>query len=84
MSARDLIDEAARRYPDVPDAIAQRAINNLEAAGYRLLGPDEVDPVTVERVADAALDVCLSDDAYSLTRRQALDKIRALASGGKQ
>lgn len=33
---------------------ADAVIEALHAAGYRILGPDEVDPVTVERCAEVA------------------------------
>lgn len=84
MSARDL-------------KVADAAIENLIAAGYRIVGPDEVDPVTVERCAQIAEDhsAATSEMAeaeyYSSASSAVLNcgrgiatAIRAIASGGKQ
>lgn len=49
--ARDVIAESIRTGMAMgwnARTISLRLENDLEAAGYRILGPDEVDPVTLE------------------------------------
>ena len=59
---REIIATDFERYPvvgpylDIRDGaeLAERAIEALTAAGYRILGPDELDDVTLEKAAEAA------------------------------
>ena len=86
MSARDLIaDELDKAFcPSEPWADA--IVKQLTAAGWRLVGPDEVDPVTVERTLDAAGDY-MGGQYGNTALHHPTDRaraIRAIASGGKQ
>lgn len=85
MSARDLLTRvmADAGLDNVRDDDADFVIEALTAAGWRLVGPDEVDPVTVERCAEIAQDGYFGPEVYSHGQRIAA-AIRALASGGKQ
>ncbi len=68
MSARDIIASWMSGYAG-SEGRADNAIEDLTAAGWRLVGPDEVDPVTVERCAQlveehAAATSEMADAAY--------------------
>lgn len=52
--AREIIADELDKCICPADPWANAVINRLHAAGYRILGPDEVDPVTVERAAEVA------------------------------
>lgn len=58
--AREIIADAINSLPDdysdfpPSEVIANKIANALNIAGFRILGPDEVDPVTVEKAAEAA------------------------------
>lgn len=61
--AREIIAEKIQEFRDPsPDgyisgvtySFADDLMDALTAAGYRILGPDEVDPATVERIAEFA------------------------------
>ena len=80
MSARDVIDGCG------PITDADEIIARLTTAGWRLVGPDEIDPVTVERTLDAAGDY-MSGQYGNTALHHPTDRahvIRAIASGGKQ
>ena len=49
--AREIIADELDKCICPADPWANAVINRLEAAGYRILGPDEVDPVTVGKAA---------------------------------
>lgn len=53
MSARDVIARAIEQPPIEADT-AGMIVAALHAAGYRILGPDDIDPVTLERCARVA------------------------------
>jgi len=63
--AREII---ARQIPgtsaEVCFGVADSIIERLDAAGYRILGPDEVDPVTVERAAEAGKKAAKAGDCH--------------------
>lgn len=52
--AREIIALAIEPFVHHADDVTSVVINTLTAAGYRILGPDEVDPMTLEKAADAA------------------------------
>lgn len=59
------------------------AIANLTAAGWRLVGPDEVDPVSIEKAAQVAGKMLRFADTTSEADIAITAAIRAIASGGK-
>ncbi len=88
MSARDVIYGRLTHLPGPHKfrdlsilGIATEAEEALIATGYRILGPDEVDPVTVERCASVVAPAMNKDGPYAFVVEAA---IRAIASGGKQ
>ncbi|MCG7507107.1 hypothetical protein [Mesorhizobium retamae] len=96
MSARDVIAKAiCQRWfggndVDADDrAIARIAIEALTAAGYRILGPDDLDKVTVERFRQEIERLTphyQSQTATDAGRRQILEhfdafSLRALTGG---
>lgn len=60
-------------------------VEAVTSAGFRIVGPEEVDPVTVERAAawhDHNAEMLENDDSpYSAWHKGAAAAIRALASG---
>jgi len=66
MSAREII---AKKLKDMGvhhvDIGAGLLLSGLTAAGYRILGPDDIDPVTVERCARTG-QACAESEAYDL------------------
>lgn len=52
--AREIIAEAIEPFVHHADDVTSVVTNTLTAAGYRVIGPDEVDSVTVERIAEFA------------------------------
>lgn len=81
MNARDVLTQAMADagLDNVRDDDADFVIEALTAAGWRLVGPDEVDPVTVER--------CIAEMEANwghVCTPELRDAIRAIASGGKQ
>jgi len=57
-----------------------RSITKQDAAGYRILGPDEVDQVTLEKAADAAEERA---EWVPLKAGDMRDAIRSLATKGE-
>lgn len=57
--------------------LADAIINRLDAAGFRILGPDEPDPVTLEKCADEA-ESYVDDDGSNSGGRAIAAAIRAL------
>lgn len=54
-------------------------VRDLRSAGYRLLGPDELDPVTVERCAEVARMKAWN----GATADQIAAALRSLTGGGR-
>lgn len=52
--AREIIARAIEPFVHHADDVTSVVANTLTTAGYRILGPDEVDPVTLERAAEVA------------------------------
>ncbi len=52
--AHEIIAAELDRHCISPSSRAAGVIAALRAAGFRILGPDEVDPVTVEKCAEVA------------------------------
>lgn len=52
--AREIIALAIEPFVHHADDVTSVVISVLDAAGFRILGPDEVDSVTVERIAEFA------------------------------
>lgn len=83
--AREIIAGAiADIYPEPADAsyssalnASVRAIRHLTSAGYRILGPDEVDAVTVEKCATE-----MEVNWGHVCTPELRDAIRALKGGG--
>lgn len=68
MSARDVIAKAAwdaHRRCESYDQYAVRILTALTSAGFRILSPDEVDAVTVEKCAEAG-KAAIEDEAVDL------------------
>lgn len=47
--AREIIARAIEPFVHHADDVTSVVANTLTTAGYRILGPDEVDPVTLDR-----------------------------------
>ena len=59
--AREIIAKTIKERPASPAvAVTNWIVYQLEAAGYRILGPDEVDSVTLEKAAVCARE-CFDD-----------------------
>lgn len=80
-SAKEIMASWLSGYAD-NEGRADRLIADLTAAGYRIVGPDEGDPVTVERVAKF-IDNFDNPPMYDGIVVEIAAAIRALASGGK-
>ncbi|MHA6684441.1 hypothetical protein [Mesorhizobium sp. A556] len=80
MSARDVIARTIQTYlrHDNPtfsgtNLFAHGVLEALTTAGYRILGPDELDPVTVERCAAIAIEQANADLGLKLLAREDKD-----------
>lgn len=99
MSARDVIARAlfetdrsdirtadwSDQYESVRNKFREQA-DRLTAAGYRILGPDELDPVTVERCARTAAGTpwyvkTSPDHIRARTSEEYAAEIRSLGDG---
>lgn len=77
MSGREIIREAIiANVTRSPTTKTNAVLDALTAAGYRLIGPGEVDPVTVERCAEIARAAHISHapglDGYNIDIATAL------------
>lgn len=82
MKVRTLIP---KRLDPMDDPAHATVIANLVSAGFRLVGPDELDPVTVERCAQVASGGMPDNEPgeYARGRLDAAERIRTLTTGGK-
>lgn len=73
----------ARKQELPPDAVAMLVDGRLHAAGFRILGPDEVDPVTLEKVLVAVNEI--AQRGYSAAYRGgAMDCDAAIRALGRK
>lgn len=86
MSARDVI--ANRIAGPSAKNWANATIAALTAAGYRILGPDEIDPVTVERCIAIVEAKAPKDTGEWCPYREwavgSIPYLRALTTGGER
>lgn len=54
MSARDEMMKTLVDFTSFPGGVADEVLQTLASAGYRILGPDEDDSVTLENAAEIA------------------------------
>lgn len=52
MSARDEMMKTLVDFTSFPGGVADEVLQTLASAGFRILGPDEVDQVTLDKAAD--------------------------------
>lgn len=81
MSARDVIEQALMKATHLPFG-TRAVLEALTAAGYRLIGPDELDRVTVERCADLAKSFDERTDILKISGLGISIAIRKLTGGG--
>lgn len=79
-SPREIIADFCYK-PINSDAFPDALIEALTAAGYRILGPDELDPVTLERAAEVAGKMLRFADTTSEADIAITDAIRSLKGG---
>lgn len=82
MSARDVI--ANRIAGPSAKNWADATIAALTAVGYRILGPDEIDPVTVEKCAEVAEHAAVRTHDCGVHADNIASAIRALPTGGER
>lgn len=80
--AREIVTETIRRHQASPAAaISNWVLHELTTAGYRILGPDEVDQVTVEKCAEVADQIApksMEWNSYAAWVQRVANAIRTL------